>query len=76
MKRLRTPKAKDGGVACQVREKYGDGDLFYCYPDNECGMKRDSRLLSVLLSAPGDFPGRRQDAPAGNLRPEGTTLRR
>lgn len=56
MKRLRTPKAKDGELLVKYGKEYGDEDLFYCYPDNECGMKRDSRLLSMAFERTVIFP--------------------
>lgn len=45
MKRLRAPKAKAGELLVKYGKEFGDEDLFYCYPDNECGMKRDSKML-------------------------------
>lgn len=56
MKRLRTPKAKDGELLVKYGKEYGDEDLFYCYPDNECGMKRDSRMLSMAFERTVLFP--------------------
>lgn len=56
MKRLRTPKAKDGELLVKYGKEYGDEDLFYCYPENECGMKRDSRLLSIAFERTVIFP--------------------
>ena len=44
-KRCRTPKAKDGELLVKFGQEYGDKDLYYCYPENECGMKRDSKIL-------------------------------
>ena len=44
-KRYRKPSAKAGELLVKYGQEYGDVDLFYCYPDNECGMKRDSRFL-------------------------------
>lgn len=49
MKRYRTPKAKDGELLVKYGKEYDDEDLFYCYPDNDCGMKRDSRMLSIAF---------------------------
>jgi len=48
-KRYRTPKAKDGELLVKYGQEYGDRDLFYCYPENECGMKRDSRILMMAF---------------------------
>jgi|688.fasta_scaffold1307146_1 hypothetical protein len=49
MKRLRAPKAKDGELLVKYGKEYGDEDLFYCYPDNECGMKRDSKMVMLAF---------------------------
>jgi hypothetical protein len=48
-KRFRTPKAKDGELLVKYGKEYGDEDLFYCYPDNECGMGRDSKMLMLAF---------------------------
>lgn len=45
MMRQRRPKAKPGELLVRYGREYGDEDLFYCYPENGCGMSRDSRLL-------------------------------
>ena len=44
-KRYRKPVAKDGELLVKFGQEYGDKDLFYCWPDNEVGMKRDSRVV-------------------------------
>lgn len=44
-KRFREPKAKDGELLVKFGKADGDLDLFYCYPENECRMKADSRIL-------------------------------
>ena len=49
MKRLRTPKAKDGELLVKYGKEYGDEDLFYCCPENECGMNRDSKMLMLAF---------------------------
>ena len=49
MKRLRTPKAKDGELLVKYGKESGEEDLFYCWPDNEEGMKRDSKLLTFAI---------------------------
>ena len=49
MKRFRTPKAKDVELLVKYGKDHVDVDLFYCYPDNHCGMKRDSRMLLIAL---------------------------
>lgn len=49
MKRLRAPKAKAGELLVKYGRDGGDEDLFYCYPDNNCGMKRDSKLLMLAF---------------------------
>ena len=48
-KRYRKPVAKDGELLVRYGKEYGDEDLFYCYPDNECGMKRDSKMLMLAF---------------------------
>lgn len=49
-KRFRMPVAKDGELLVKYGQEHGDRDLFYCYPDNECGMKRDSKMLMLMLA--------------------------
>jgi hypothetical protein len=49
MKRYRKPVAKDGELLVKYGQEYGEKDLFYCYPDNECGMKRDSKMLMIAF---------------------------
>lgn len=39
-------------------KEYGDEDLFYCYPDNGCGMKRDSRMLMMAFEKTTLFDGK------------------
>ena len=46
------PKAKDGELLVRYGKEFGDEDLFYCYPDNECGMKRDSKMLMLAFERP------------------------
>ena len=46
---MRAPKAKAGELLVKFGRFEGEVDLFYCYPANECGMKRDSRLLSMAF---------------------------
>lgn len=48
-KRFRTPKAKDGELLVKYSKEYGDEDLFYCHPDNECGMSRDSKMVMLAF---------------------------
>ena len=55
-KRYRTPVAKDGEFLVKFGKEYGDEDLFYCYPSNECGMSRDSRMLSIAFERTILFP--------------------
>lgn len=49
IKRFRTPKAKDGELLVKYGKEYGEQDLFYCYPENECGMGRDSKMLMLAF---------------------------
>jgi len=51
-KRYRTPQAKDGELLVKYGQEYGDRDLYYCYPENECGMKRDSKMLMLAFERP------------------------
>ena len=44
-KRLRTPKAKDNELLVKFGKSEGEIDLYYCHPENECGMKNDAKLL-------------------------------
>lgn len=48
-KRYRKPVAKDGELLVKYGKDETDEDLFYCHPDNECGMERDSRMLSIAF---------------------------
>ena len=48
-KRYRKPRAKDGELLVAYGKSDGEEDIFYCYPDNECGMKRDSKMLSYAF---------------------------
>lgn len=48
-KRFRKPKAKDGELLVKYGKEYGDEDLFYCYPENECGMGRDSKMVMLAF---------------------------
>lgn len=48
-KRYRKPKAKDGQLLVKYGQEDGERDLFYCWPDNDSGMKRDVRLLMLAL---------------------------
>lgn len=45
-KRLRAPTAKEGELLCKYGKYLGEESLFYCYPANSCGMRRDSRVLA------------------------------
>jgi hypothetical protein len=48
-KRWRAPKAKDGELKASYGKECGDLDIYYCWPENECGMRADSRLLMRAL---------------------------
>ena len=48
-KRYRTPKAKPGELLVKFGQKHGERDLFYCWPENDCGMNRDSKFLSYAF---------------------------
>lgn len=55
-KRFRKPQAKDGELLVKYGKENGDEDLFYCYPDNECGMRRDSKMLMLVFERTVIFP--------------------
>lgn len=44
-KRLTRPKAKDGELLVKYGRADGETDLLYCWPDNDGGMKYDTKLL-------------------------------
>jgi hypothetical protein len=48
-RRFRIPTAKNGELLAQYGSDHGDIDLHYCWPDNEVGMKADSRLLMFAI---------------------------
>jgi len=48
-KRFRKPIAKDGELLAKYGQEYGERDIYYCRPDNECGMRRDCRILARAL---------------------------
>jgi len=48
-KRYRKPVAKDSELLAKYGKDGGDEDLFYCYPDNEYGMKKDSKMLMIAF---------------------------
>ncbi len=54
-KRYRTPQAKEGELLVKYGQEYGDKDLYYCYPENECGMRRDSKILMWAFERPIDL---------------------
>lgn len=58
VKRYRTPVAKDGGLLVKYGQEHGDKDLFYCWPNNECGMKRDSRLVMMAFEQRDIYEGK------------------
>jgi hypothetical protein len=58
MTRFRAPKAKAGELLVKYGKHCGDLDLFYCYPSNELGMRRDSRLLSYAFEGHDLFDGK------------------
>lgn len=48
-KRYTLPTAKSGELLVKFGREHGNFDLFYCYPDNDCGMKADSQLLMTAF---------------------------
>ena len=57
-KRYRTPVAKNGELLVKYGQEHGDRDLYYCYPENECGMKRDSKMLMLAFESADTFDGK------------------
>ncbi len=49
MRRFRKPVAKAGELLVKYGQEYGDRDLYYCWPPNGDGMKRDSGLLMKAI---------------------------
>lgn len=49
VKRWRKPIAKPGELLVKWGKEYGDEDLYYCYPDNEYGMGRDSKVVMLAF---------------------------
>jgi hypothetical protein len=49
LKRFREPKAKEGELLVKFGKNNGDLDIQYCWPENDCGMKRDSRVVMFAL---------------------------
>jgi hypothetical protein len=56
MRRYRKPEAKQGELLVKYGKEFGDEDLFYCHPENECGMSRDSRMLAIAFERTVLFP--------------------
>ncbi len=56
-KRYRSPKAKENELLVKYGQEDGERDLFYCWPENECGMKRDSKMLSHAFERVEIFDG-------------------
>ena len=48
-KRWRRPEAKPGQLLVKYGKDCGEQDLFYCHPENTCGMRRDARLLMLAI---------------------------
>ena len=44
-KRYRTPYAKDGELLVKYGQEDGERDIFYCWPPNGEGMRRDSNIV-------------------------------
>lgn len=57
-KRFRLPVAKDGELLAKYGRDGGDNDIFYCFPDNSCGMSRDTRLLSNAFECTKQLSGK------------------
>lgn len=48
-RRFRMPRAKPGELLVKYGQEHGDQDLYYCWPSNDSGMKRDSRVVMSAL---------------------------
>ena len=49
-KRFRAPIAKEGELLAKYgKDDCGDNGLLFCYPSNECGMSRDSKMLMLAF---------------------------
>ena len=48
-RRWRKPVAKPGELLVKWGKEYGDEDLYYCFPDNESGMSRDSKMVMLAF---------------------------
>ena len=57
-KRYRTPQAKEGELLVKYGQEHGDRDLYYCWPENEYGMKRDSKMLMLAFENADVFDGK------------------
>jgi hypothetical protein len=58
-KRFRAIKPKPGELLVKYGKEPGDNpDLLYCWPENTCGMRRDSRIVMNALERIPVFEGR------------------
>lgn len=57
-KRYRMPVAKDGELLVKYGQEHGERDLFYCWPENGEGMKRDSGIVMNAFEVADVYEGR------------------
>lgn len=57
-KRFRKPTPKAGELLVQYGKIDGDVGLQYCWPENTCGMKRDTRILMWAVEQEPIFEGK------------------
>lgn len=58
VKRWRKPVAKPGELLVKWGKEYGDEDLYYCFPDNGSGMRRDSKAVMVAFESNVNLDGK------------------
>ena len=57
-KRLRNPVAKENELLVKYGKEHGEEDLFYCWPDNDTGMKADCRIVMFAFEREKIFDGK------------------
>lgn len=57
-KRYRTPVAKPNELLVKYGQEYGNRGLYYCYPENGCGMKCDSRIVMTAFERAPIYEGK------------------
>lgn len=57
-KRFRKPNPKQGELLVKFGKADGEIDLLYCWPENTCGMRRDTRLVMNALERIDVYEGK------------------